>query len=115
MNLRLDDNVLVLSGKDRGKTGKITRLSRKTGRIVVEKVNMRTKHVKKQAGQAGQKITFEAPFAASKAMVICPHCSKATRLGMLTLKNGGKQRVCKKCSQSVDKTGETKRVSKKKK
>ncbi|MBI2638933.1 50S ribosomal protein L24 [Candidatus Peregrinibacteria bacterium] len=113
MKLRIDDNVLVTTGKYRGKTGKIMRISEKTNRVVVEKVNIRTQHVKKRQGQAGQKIHYEAPFDASNVIVICPHCSKITRVSFIRLKTGKKQRVCKKCSQSLDKPVERKRTKKK--
>lgn len=114
MNIRLDDNVLVIAGKDRGKTGKVIRVNDKALKVVVEKVNIRTRHIKKRPGQAGQKIKYEAPIDVSNVMVICPECSKATRVGHLVLdvKGGKKQRVCKKCSQSVDKPVERKKTKK---
>lgn len=113
MKLHIGDNVLVLAGKYRNKTGKILRLSVKRNQVVVEKVNIRTRHIKKRAGQAGQKIRYEAPFDASNALIVCPNCSKATRVRMLTLQDGKKQRVCKKCDQSLDKLAEKKSVRKK--
>ncbi len=112
MKIRLDDKVLIIAGKNRGKTGKVLRVMAKNGKIVVEKINIRTKHIKKRPGQAGQKIHFEAPINASNAMIICSQCEKATRVGCLTLKDGKKQRVCKKCGQSLDKPFERKRTKK---
>lgn len=112
MKLHIDDNVLVISGKYRKKTGKILRTSAKHNQVVVEKINIRTKHIKKHAGQAGQKIQYEAPLSASNVMVICPNCSKATRLKVVFLKDGARQRVCKKCGQSVDRTIEKKQTKK---
>jgi large subunit ribosomal protein L24 len=112
MNIKIDDNVLVIAGKDRGKTGKVMRVSVKHNKVVVEKVNIRTKHIKKTQGQPGQKIKFEAQIDASNVQVICPACSKTTRVAMLILKNGNKQRVCKKCNQSLDKPVERKRTKK---
>ena len=102
MKIHVGDNVLVTTGKDRKKTGKVIRANAKLGKIVVEKVNMRTRHIKKKMGQAGQKIVYEAPFNASNVMVICPHCKKTTRVSYIRLKTGKRQRVCKKCSQSLD-------------
>ena len=112
MKIRLADNVLVLSGKDRGKKGLVQRVDAKNGKVVVEKMNIRTKHLKKRQGEAGQKIHFEAPMNASAVMVICPHCEKPTRVGFTVLKTGKKQRVCKKFTQSLDKTIERKNTKK---
>ncbi|MBI5413717.1 50S ribosomal protein L24 [Candidatus Peregrinibacteria bacterium] len=112
MKIHVNDNVMVISGKDKGKKGLVMRLSDKSGKVVVEKVNIRTKHIKKSQGQAGQKIRFEAPVSASNVMVICPNCSKVTRVAQLILKTGKKQRVCKKCNQTLDKPFERKRTKK---
>ena len=112
MKIHVNDNVLVISGKDKGKKGLVMRLRDKSGKVVVEKVNIRTKHVKKSQGQAGQKIRFEAPISASNVMVICPNCSKVTRVAHIVLKTGKKQRVCKKCNQTLDKPFERKRTKK---
>lgn len=112
MKIRVNDNVLIIAGKDRGKTGNVLRVSDKHNRIVVAKVNMRTRHIKKRQGQQGQKIRFEAPFDASNAIVICPSCSKTTRISFSFLKTGKKQRICKKCGQSVDKPFEKKKTKK---
>lgn len=102
MKVKINDKVLVLSGKDRGKTGKVLRILSKNNKVVVEKVFMRTKHIKKRQGQAGQIIHFEAPINASNVAVICPQCEKKTRVSYLRLESGKKYRVCKKCNQSLD-------------
>lgn len=112
MKIHVQDNVLVRTGKYRGKTGKVVRVLKKSERIVVEKVNIRVRHIKKQSGKPGQKISYEAPFTASNVMVICPNCSKTTRVSYVKLKTGKKQRVCKKCSQSLDKIVERKKIKK---
>ena len=104
MKVHLHDDVLVTVGKDRGKKGKVIRILSKAGKIVVEKINIRTRHIKKKPGQPGQKIQYEAPIQASNIMVLCPNCNKPTRVGYVVLETGKKQRVCKKCSQSVDKS-----------
>ncbi len=109
MKRHIGDNVLVTTGKYRKKTGKVIRVQSKHRKIVVEKINMRTKHIKKTRDLAGQKITYEALFPAANVMVICPHCSKPTRVGHLILKDGAKQRVCKKCKQSLDQSVERKK------
>ena len=102
MKIHLNDKVLVIAGKYRGKTGKVIRVAKKREHVVVEKINMRTKHIKKSAGQAGQIIHFEAPLHVSNVMIICPQCEKKTRVAYTRLANGKKQRVCKKCKQSLD-------------
>lgn len=112
MKIHVGDKVLVIAGKDRGKTGNVMRVNAKHGRITVEKVNIRTKHIKKRQGQAGQRIRFEASIDASNAAVVCPSCSKTTRVAHIILKTGKKQRVCKKCKQSLDKPVEPKKTKK---
>ncbi len=103
MKVKTNDNVLVITGKDRNKTGKVTRIVSKSNKVVVEKVNMRTKHIKKTQTAPGSKITFEAAMPASNVMVVCPNCKKATRVGYKKLESGKKQRMCKKCGESLDK------------
>lgn len=112
MKIKVNDNVLILTGKYRGKTGKVLRVFQKRNQVVVEKINIRTRHIKKRPGNAGQKIHYETPIDSSNVMVICPHCEKTTRVAHLILKTGKKQRVCKKCKQSVDKPVEVKKTKK---
>ena len=102
MKVKLNDKVLVISGKDKGKNGKIMRIVTKSNKVVVEKLNMRTKHIKKTTARAGEKIHFEAPISASNVMVICPSCSKPTRVGYKVLDNKSKERICKRCGQAID-------------
>lgn len=99
----MNDNVLVITGKDRGKTGKVIKSIPKDEKVVVEKVNMRTKHIKKTQTRPGDKITFEAPMDVSNVMIVCPNCKKRTRVGYKKLETGKKQRICKKCNESLDK------------
>ncbi len=103
-NIRRDDNVQVISGKDRGKSGKVNRVIREKDRLVVAGVNIATKHVKNRPGvrQAGI-IHVEAPLHISNVMLICPNCSKPTRVGHHFLEDGTKVRACKKCGQNIDK------------
>lgn len=101
MKIKTGDNVLVIAGKDRGKSGKIIRVDKKDNRVVVEKLNMRVKHVKKTKTSKGQKISFEAAMNASNVMILCPHCSKPARVGYLIDKKI-KTRICKICKESVD-------------
>ena len=102
MKLKVKDNVLVTAGKYKGKTGVIMRVFEKTGKVTVEKVNIRTRHVKKTATQPGQRLQYEAPFAASNVKLVCPNCKKVTRVGYEIPEKGKKYRVCKKCNQSVE-------------
>ena len=103
--------VVVISGKDKGKKGKITAAYPKTGKVVVEGVNMVTKHQKaRNAMQPGGIIHKEAPIDASNVMLVCPKCGKAARVShkvtMVETENGGKKRkmirVCKKCQAEID-------------
>ena len=97
--------------KDQGKKGKITAAYPKTGKVVVEGVNMVTKHQKaRNAMQPGGIIHKEAPIDASNVMLVCPKCGKAARVShkvtMVETENGGKKRkmirVCKKCQAEID-------------
>lgn len=103
MKFKKTDKVIVIAGKDKGKQGKITKILRKQNKIVVEKINMRTKHIKKSQNKAGEKITFEAPIDASNVMLICPQTGKRTRIGYRKLENGKKERISKKSKESIDK------------
>ena len=103
MKLKTDDKVVVITGKDKGKEGKITKILRKQNKVVVEKVNMRTKHIKKSQNRAGEKITFEAPLDASNVMLICPETGKRTRIGYEKNSKGKKIRISKKSNKPIDK------------
>jgi len=97
MKLKTGDNVVVISGKDRGRKGKIIRVFPKTGKVVVEGMNIRKKHVRaKQQGQKGQVAQMPTAFSASNAMIFCETCKKGVRVGYKVQENK-KLRVCKKC------------------
>ena len=102
MKLKKNDKVLIISGKDKGKTGKIIRVITKHNKIVVEKVAIRTKHIKKQQGQAGQIIRFEAPISASNAMILDPQLNKPTRITYKVLANGKKERISRLTGISLE-------------
>jgi len=110
MKIKVKDKVLVTNGKYKGKVSDVMRVFKKTNRITVEKVNIRTKHIKKTATQAGQKIKYEAPLDTSKVMLICPNCNKATRVTYTIPKKNASQRsgqakkfrICSKCHESVE-------------
>lgn len=113
MKIKVNDKVLVQAGKDKGKVGKVLRVLKKSSKIVVEKVNIRIKHIKKTPQKAGEKISFEAPLNISNVMIVCPNCEKTTRVGYLIPEKGNKQRICKKCKQSLDQVVERKSKGKK--
>ncbi len=102
MKIKVKDKVLVTAGKYQGKTGIVIRVLDKQNKVTVEKVNIRTRHIKKTSTHAGQRLQYEAPFAVSNVKLICPSCSKATRLAYKTPEKGKKYRVCKKCNESVE-------------
>jgi large subunit ribosomal protein L24 len=103
-NIRRDDTVMVIAGKDRGKSGKVNRVIREKDRVVVAGVNIATKHVKNRPGirQAGI-IHVEAPLHISNVMLLCPHCARPTRVGHRFQEDGTKVRVCKHCDEVIDK------------
>ena len=101
MNIKKDDKVVVLSGKDKGKQGKIMSADPKNAKVIVEGVNVATKHQKPQKqGQEGGIIKVETPIYACKVQLVCPKCGKATRVGHKVGKDG-KVRVCKKCGAEI--------------
>ncbi|MDR3333025.1 MAG: 50S ribosomal protein L24 [Synergistaceae bacterium] len=105
MRIRKGDRVYIISGKDKGKEGKILRRDIARELIVVENVNMVTKSTRPtQKNPRGGLIKMEAPINASKAMLVCPSCGKPTRVSRAFLDSGAKVRVCKKCGEIVDKS-----------
>ncbi len=103
MSIRRGDNVLVIAGKDKGKTGPVSRQMTENQRIVVEGVNMITRHVKARPGvrQSGR-IQQEAPIHVSNVMLICNKCSKPTRPHITILETGSRVRSCPKCQEVID-------------
>ena len=98
LHVRKDDTIVVLSGKDKGKQGKVLETSPKENKVIVEGINMVTKHVKpRRQGEAGGIVKAEGAMYASKVMVVCPSCGKPTRLAHKILEDGTKVRFCKKC------------------
>lgn len=95
MKLKVGDQVIVIAGKNKGKTGKITKISRKNNTVVVEKVNFQIKHIKKKGDEPGNKIEREAPIHASNVMIIDPKTNKRSRIGYRMLKDGKKERFAK--------------------
>ncbi len=102
MNFKTGDKVVVISGKDKGKEGKITHVLRAENRVVVEGVNIVKKHVKGNGQTAGSINEVEAPIHASNVMIIDPKTKKPTRIGHSVNKDGKKIRVARKSNSSLD-------------
>ena len=101
MKIKKDDKVVVVSGKDKGKQGKILVAEPKAGKVIVEGVNVATKHQKPQGqNQEGGIIKVETPIYDSKVQLVCPKCGQATLVGF-KLADGKKVRVCKKCGAEI--------------
>ena len=101
MKIKKDDKVIVLSGKDKGKQGKVLVADPKAMKLTVEGVNVATKHQKpRKQGEEGGIIKVETPIYASKVQLVCPKCGKATRVGHKVTESG-KVRVCKKCGAEL--------------
>lgn len=107
MNVKINDNVLVLTGKDKGKTGKVVSTSPRTGRVTVEGVNLQKHHQKaRKATDVASIVEKEGPIDASNVMVICDTCGKATRVKHTFIEVDGKRkkvRICK-CGAVLDKS-----------
>lgn len=101
--IKLNDQVEVIVGKDKGLVGKVIRSFLDKDQVIVEKVNMIKRHTKPNAAnQQGGIVEKEAPINVSNVMLLCPKCSKATRVGSKVLDDGAKVRICKKCGESVE-------------
>ena len=101
MNIKKDDKVVVLSGKDKGKQGKVMIADPKGLKVVVEGVNVATKHQKpRKQGQDGGIIKVETPIYACKVQLVCPKCGKATRVAH-KIEGDKKTRGCKKCGAEI--------------
>ena len=101
LHVKQGDTVMVISGKDAGKVGKVQSALPREGKIVVEGVNMVTRHVRpRNASEQGGRIEREGAIYASKVMLYCDKCKKPTRISKQTLADGTKVRVCKKCGET---------------
>ena len=102
MRLKKGDNVKILSGNDKDKTGEVLEVIPKANKIIVKGVNVRKKHVKpRRQGEEGGIISVECPIDSSKANVVCPKCGKATKVGYEVNEKGEKVRICKKCGAKL--------------
>jgi large subunit ribosomal protein L24 len=103
--IRKNDNVVVTTGKDRGKRGRVLKVLPEKNRVIVEGVNFIKRHTKPnpQRNIKGGLVEREAPLHASNVQVVCPDCGRATRIGRRVLEDGRKVRFCRKCEGVVDK------------
>ncbi len=102
LSIRRDDTVVVLSGKDKGKEGKVLEAMPESRKVVVEKINVVTRHTKpRKQGEQGGLIKKEAPIYACKVMRVCPKCKKPTRPASKVGADGKRVRVCKKCGAEI--------------
>jgi large subunit ribosomal protein L24 len=103
MKVQKNDSVIVITGKDRGKKGKVRKVDPKSGRVVVEGVNLIKRHskTKGKTRQAGI-IELDGPIHASNVMVICNKCNKPARVGYRALEDGKRVRFCHTCSEIID-------------
>ena len=102
MRIKVNDTVEVITGKNKGKRGKVMSIDRKSGRAIVAGINQVSKHVKpNQRNPRGGILKIEQPIQLSNIMFVCPLCGKATKLGARFNDEGTKELFCKKCSATV--------------
>ena len=102
LNIKMNDNVVILTGKDKGEKGKVMKVDPATGRIVIQNLNMIVRHTKpRRQGEEGGRINKEGTINVSNVMLVCPSCKKATRVGHI-IEDGKKYRACKKCGKKID-------------
>ncbi|MBI4160147.1 50S ribosomal protein L24 [Candidatus Wolfebacteria bacterium] len=102
MKFKKGDNVKIIAGKDKGRTGKILRVFRDQERILIEGINLFKKHVRpKRQGETGQMVSIAKAVNASNAMIVCSQCKNTSRIGDRE-ENGRKMRYCKKCRGFID-------------
>ena len=103
MKIKKGDTIKVMSGKDKGKSGKVLQAFPRLGRLSVEGINISHKHLRGQKGkQAGQKIEFPSPLRVEAVMLVCSRCGKTTRAGyQLNKETGKKNRICRQCKEVI--------------
>jgi len=108
MNIKRNDNVMIIAGKDKGKSGKVLQVFNDSNRVSIEGANLLIKHLRaRKQGEKGQRVEFPAPLNISNIMIICPKCGKPTRVGHRAIagdanRKGTKVRICKKCDANID-------------
>ena len=103
MKIKKGDKVKIVKGKDNGKTGKVLQVFPTYDKVSVEGCNIAIKNMKpKRSGEKGQRIEYPRPVSIANVSLVCPKCSKETRVGYTVLENKQKVRICKKCKQAID-------------
>lgn len=104
MKLKKNDTVVVLTGKDRGKKGRVIQVFPERGQVLVEAVNYRRVHRRPTKNNPkGGILQMEGPLAISNVALVCPRCGKASRVGYTFLADGTKHRICRKCREILEK------------
>ena len=104
MKIKNGDTVLIISGKDKNKSGKVVEVFPKDNKLMVENINIVKKHIRpKKSGEKGQRVEVSRPMSASSVKLICPKCKKPTRVGYRLISHGREKKVraCKKCGQEI--------------
>ena len=101
LKIHKKDRVVVLAGRDKGKTGEVLKLFPADGRVLVGKINVVTKHKKARQNEPGGLQKMEAPISYSNVMLVCPKCDKPIRPKLDTLRTGERVRVCRKCGETI--------------
>jgi large subunit ribosomal protein L24 len=103
VQIRKNDSVMVISGKERGKTGKVLRVNPKEDAVIIERINVVKRHTKPRGPQqAGGIVEKEASIPASNIMIMCDKCNAPVRIGKKILADGNKVRVCRRCGEALD-------------
>ncbi len=103
LHVKKDDQVMVIAGKDKGKSGKVLRVLSEKGRVLIESLNLIKRHTRpSQSNNEGGIIEKEAPIAISNVQLLCQGCNKPARTGIKVLEDGSKVRFCKKCNEIVN-------------
>ena len=103
MQIRKNDSVMVISGKERGKTGKVLRVKPKEDAVIIERINVVKRHTKPRGPQqTGGIIEKEASIPASNIMIMCDKCNAPVRIGQKNLADGNKVRVCRRCGEALE-------------
>jgi large subunit ribosomal protein L24 len=103
VQIRKNDSVMVISGKERGKTGKVLRVNPQEDAVIIERINVVKRHTKPRGPQqAGGIIEKEASIPASNIMIMCDKCNAPVRIGQKVLADGNKVRLCRRCGEALD-------------
>lgn len=113
MKFKISDQVIITAGKDKGKTGEITKIFPGKQKLTVKGANIYKRHVKARDGIEGGIVPLERPLPTANIAILCPTCKKPTRAGYNLPPKGDKVRICKKCGSGLDKKQDSKSKAKK--